>query len=124
MRQEVLDQLTTDALEQRLIELESYVSRMRAEQLVLLREADHRQAPLADGCRSLQEWTAGRLDLAPETAKTLVAAARVLENLSDLEESLGSGLASFDRITVVGFGAGIVRPDHHHSTPDSRWGLF
>ncbi|MFW2339151.1 MAG: hypothetical protein ACN4GK_03795, partial [Acidimicrobiia bacterium] len=78
MRQQVLDRLTTDALEQRLIELESYVARMRAEQLVLLREADQRQTPLADGCRSLQEWTAGRLDIAPETAKTLVSAARTL----------------------------------------------
>ena len=101
MRQQVLDQLTTDALEQQLIEIESLKSRLTARQLVLLREADQRQAPLADGCRSLQEWTAGRLDIAPETAKCLVAAARVLENLSDLEESLGSGLASFDRILAT-----------------------
>ena len=101
MRQKVLDQLTTDALEQQLIGLESIVAQARARQLTLLREADQRQAPLADGCRSLQEWTAGRLDVAPETAKTLVAAARVLEDLADLEESLGSGRASFDRITAT-----------------------
>jgi hypothetical protein len=101
MRQQVIDRLTTDALEQQLIGLESIVAQARARQLTLLREADQRQTPLADGCRSLQEWTAGRLDIAPETAKTLVAAARILENLADLEESLGSGLASFDRITAT-----------------------
>ena len=80
MKGKVLDQLTTDALERQLIGLESIVAQARARQLTLLREADARQAPLADGCRSLQEWTTGRLDIAPETAKTLVAACRVLEN--------------------------------------------
>ncbi|NNC41070.1 MAG: DUF222 domain-containing protein, partial [Acidimicrobiia bacterium] len=92
MTQKVLDQLTTDALEQQLIEIESLKSRLTASQLVLLREADQRQAPLADGCRSLQEWTAGRLDVAPETAKTLVAAARTLVDQPDLADRLNTGL--------------------------------
>lgn len=43
MEQKVLDQLTTDALEQQLIEIESFKARLTAQQLVLLREADHRQ---------------------------------------------------------------------------------
>jgi hypothetical protein len=101
MRQQVLDRLTTDALEQRLVELESYVARMRAEQLVLLREADSRQAPLADGCRSLQEWTTGRLDVAPETATTLVSAARALAEQPNLADRLEAGLGSFDRILAT-----------------------
>ena len=101
MEQQVCDRLTTDALEQRLVELESYVSRMRAEQLTLLREVDARQTPLADGCRSLPEWTTGRLDIAPETAKTLVAAARTLADLPDLAERLETGEGSFDRITAT-----------------------
>jgi hypothetical protein len=101
MRRQVIDRLTTDALEQRLVELESYVARMRAEQLVLLREADSRQAPLADGCRSLQEWTAGRLDVAPETATTLVSAARALADQPNLADRLEAGVGSFDRILAT-----------------------
>ncbi len=93
--------LTTDGLEQQLIELESIKARLTARQISLLREADRRQAPLGDGCRSLGEWTAGRLDVAPETAKALVAACRVLETVPDQEQRLGSGLGSFDRIMAT-----------------------
>lgn len=98
MRQTTLDQVTTDALEQRLIELESLVSRIRFEQISLLREADRRQTPTADGCKSLQEWVAGRLDVGPETASLLVSACRVLDDQAELETALESGEASFDRI--------------------------
>ena len=101
MRQKVLDQLTTDALEQQLIGLESIVAQARAPQLTLLRDADARQTPLADGCKSLQEWTAGRLDIAPENAKTLVTAARILADQPNLEERLVTGSGSFDRISAT-----------------------
>lgn len=101
MGQEVLDRFTTDALEQQLIEIESLKSRLTARQLVLLREADTRQAPLADGCRSLQEWAAGRLDIAPETAKTLVSAVRMLVDRPHLETRLETGMGSFDRIVAT-----------------------
>ena len=77
------------------------MSRVRARQISLLREADHRQTPLGDGCRSLGEWVAGRLDVGPETAKALVAACRVLETVPDLEETLESGSGSFDRIIAT-----------------------
>ena len=103
MRQKVLDRLTTDALEQQLIEIESLKSRLTARQLVLLREADARQTPLADGCRSLQEWTAGRLDVAPETAKALVSAARTLADHPHLQDRLESGVGSFDRVIAVAY---------------------
>jgi hypothetical protein len=94
--------LTTDQLEQQLIGLETYVAQARARQIGLLREADQRQTPLADGCRSLHEWTAGRLDIAPETAKALVTAARVLTEQPNLEETLSQGVVSFDRILATG----------------------
>jgi hypothetical protein len=93
--------LTTDGLEQQLIELESLKARICARQISLLREADSRQTPLGDGCRSLQEWTAGRLDVAPETAKALVAACRMLETVPTLEETLETGGGSFDRIVAT-----------------------
>jgi len=101
MRTQVLSDLTTDALEQQLIEIESLKARLTARQLFLLREADQRQTPLADGCRSLAEWTAGRLDVAPETAKTLVTAARTLSDQPGLQERLIDGIGSFDRILAT-----------------------
>ncbi len=101
MKTRAFDNLTTDALEQQLVELESFVSQARARQVELVREAEHRQAPLSDGCRSLGEWTAGRLDIAPETAKELVAATRMLADQPELEEILTAGRSSFDRILAT-----------------------
>ena len=49
MEPTVLEQATTDTLEQRLIELETLKSRICAEQIVILREADLRQVPLGNG---------------------------------------------------------------------------
>ncbi|MCJ7781149.1 MAG: HNH endonuclease [Acidimicrobiia bacterium] len=70
--------LTMDAIEQSLADGEATIARVRRSQMVLIREADRRQAPLIDGCRSMAEWVTGRLDVAPETAKTLVSTARRL----------------------------------------------
>jgi hypothetical protein len=71
--------LTTDTLEQQLLNAESTIARMRAAQMTIIGEIDRRQVPLSDGCRSLAEWVAGRLDVAPETAKALVSTSRRLE---------------------------------------------
>ncbi len=89
--------LTMDAIEQRMLNAETAIAQMRAAQMVLIREADRRQAPLADGCRSLAEWVTGRLDVAPETAKTLVTTARRLESLPTVEHATAVGSISFDR---------------------------
>jgi len=94
--------LTVDQLEQQLIKLETLKAQICARQIGLLREADQRQTPLADGCRSLIEWTAGRLDISPETAKALVTAVRVLTDQPNLEETLNQGVVSFDRILATG----------------------
>ncbi len=93
--------LTTDTLEQQLLNAESTIARMRAAQMTIIREIDHRQVPLSDGCRSLAEWVAGRLDVAPETAKALVSTSRRLEALPTVEDTVGDGLISFDRTTAV-----------------------
>jgi hypothetical protein len=72
----------------------------------LLREVDRRQAPTAAGCRSLGEWVAGRLDVSPETARDLVAAAHRLEELPDVGEAVATGEIGFDRAVAVGRFAG------------------
>ncbi len=57
--------------------LERVINRLRHRQATLLREADADQSALADGCRTLAEWTAGRLDVSRATARSLVALARI-----------------------------------------------
>jgi hypothetical protein len=68
--------ITTDALEQRLLRLESIVAAARAEQAQIVGELDTRQIPLADGCRSMREWLAGRLGQTGDTAGALTRLAR------------------------------------------------
>ena len=92
---------TTETLAQRLLELEAGIARQRGEQMSLLRELDRRQVALRDGHRSLQEWVAGRIDVAPETAKTLVNTARRLENLPDINHAVTEGVIGFDRAAAI-----------------------
>ncbi len=69
--QDWLNAAPTDWVEQRLVELESVIASTRSEQARLLSEIDRRQVPTGDGCRSLDEWIAGRLDVSSETAAHL-----------------------------------------------------
>jgi hypothetical protein len=81
--------------------LERVVARVRSSQMELIREADRAQVPLADGCRSLQEWVAGRVDVSTETANRLVATARTLEALPHLALALAEGEVTADRAEAV-----------------------
>jgi hypothetical protein len=84
--------LTTDTLGQRLVNGEAAIARVRAAQMTIIREIDRRQTSLVDGCRSIVEWVTGRLDVAPETATTLVGAARRVEGASPrLRQRQGTG---------------------------------
>ena len=93
--------LTTDSLERRLVSGEAAIARVRAAQMTIIREIDRRQTPLVDGCRSIVEWVTGRLDVAPETATTLVGAARRLEGLPTVEAATGEGSITFDRAVAL-----------------------
>ncbi|MGB9358212.1 MAG: DUF222 domain-containing protein, partial [Acidimicrobiia bacterium] len=93
--------LATATIQQRLLDLESGIARQRGEQMSLLRELDRRQVALRDGHRSLQEWAAGRLDVAPETARVLVSTARRLQDLPDVDAAVATGEIGFDRAVAV-----------------------
>ena len=54
---------TCDEIGQQLRERECVIACAWAEQMVLLREVDRRQVPMAAGCGALGEWGAGRLDV-------------------------------------------------------------
>ena len=56
---------TNDEIEQQLLDDEAQIARLRARQMVVLREVDRRQLAAVGGCGLLGEWVRGRLDVAP-----------------------------------------------------------
>jgi hypothetical protein len=56
---------------------------------------------MADGCRSLKEWVAGRLDLSPETAYRLTSTFHRLIDAPDLSRQLAAGDITFDRAEAL-----------------------
>ena len=93
--------LTTDQLEERLIVNHADISAITAEEMEILEILDRRQVATADGCKSLSEWTAARLDVGLDTARTLVRTMRRTETRPDLREALVSGEASLDRVEAL-----------------------
>lgn len=93
--------VTPDWVEQELVAAEAVIAKARARQVELLRVADRMQLPTADGCKSLSEWVAGRLDVSSETAHRLVATASRLADAPELETYLAGGTASFDRVEAT-----------------------
>ncbi|MBW3666500.1 MAG: DUF222 domain-containing protein, partial [Actinobacteria bacterium] len=95
------DQLSTDELEQRLAASQELQSRLRADDLEVLEELDRRQVATADGCKSMSEWVATRLDVSLESAKSLVRTMRRTAERLDLRELLAAGEVSFDRVEAL-----------------------
>lgn len=95
------DVLTVDEREQRLIATEQAIAKLRALQLGDLHALDTAQVATGDGCKSLSEWVAARLDVSLDTARSLVRTMRRTTARSDLREGLASGVVSFDRVEAV-----------------------
>jgi 5-methylcytosine-specific restriction endonuclease McrA len=96
-----LRHLTQDQKERILIEAEEAIAGLKAIQLQVLEDLDRDQVATADGCRTLSEWVAGRLDLGTESAKSLVRTMRRTADRPDLREALASGEITFDRVEAV-----------------------
>jgi hypothetical protein len=90
-----------DTIGQRLARGEAAIARIRLAQMTPIREADRRQAPMADGCPSMVEWVTGRLDVAPETATTLVSTTRRLKGLPVVAAGIAEGSVGFDRAAAI-----------------------
>ncbi|MEA1903824.1 MAG: HNH endonuclease [Actinomycetota bacterium] len=95
------ESLSTDVLEQRLIANRGSRSRLDAEDMEILEVLDRRQVATTDGARSLSEWTAARLDVGLDTARSLVRTMRRTSERPDLREALTEGSASLDRIEAL-----------------------
>jgi len=93
--------LTPDQIEQELQLEEANIAQSRGRQMLLLMAADAMQLQTADGCRSLREWAAGRLDISVETARRLTATSRRLEASPEIARQLLAGEISFDRAEAV-----------------------
>jgi hypothetical protein len=95
-----LEQLSTDTLEQRLAANGEARSRLDAEDLAILEVLDARQMATGDGCRSLSDWVAARLDLDVDRARALVRTMRRTTDRGDLRAALADGV-SLDRVEAV-----------------------
>jgi len=93
--------LTPDQIEQELQLEEENIARSRGRQMMLLRAADAMQLPTADGCRSLREWAAGRLDISVDTASRLAATSRRIEAAPEIAKQLLAGDITFDRAEAL-----------------------
>ncbi len=73
------------------------ISQLRARQLQLLQQLDGAQVASRDGAASFQDWLAGRLDVAPESARRLVHASRLLGEHHSPAAALADGDVTLDR---------------------------
>lgn len=94
-------ELTADEIEQWLVGSELAIGGIRGIQMRLLQEAETRQMPLADGCRSSAEWAAGRMDLSVQSARTLTSTARHLADLPVITNQGLDGRLTYERTVEV-----------------------
>lgn len=90
---------TIDGLEQNLLVSEREKSRLCARQVEALRQLDVAQVDLVDGCRSMVEWVASRLDVTHRQARDLVFLSKAADR--HVEEQLASGEIGLDRAVAM-----------------------
>jgi len=91
----MLGTTSIDDLETTVLEAEAAISALRAVQIEALHRLDEAGVTNIDGARSMVEWTTAKLDVAPETARALVQASRIVTK--DSAAALRDGVCSFDR---------------------------
>lgn len=96
-----MEGITPDQVERALLEQEAVISRARGQQLLLIQLADQMQLPSADGCKSMREWLAGRLDISSETAYSLSTTSKRLADSPDLTAQLSTADSTYDRVEAT-----------------------
>jgi len=95
---------SVDTLEQEALALVSEAGARFGRLLPLLRELDAAQVATGDGCRTLAEWVAARLDVTHDTARDLVHMARATD--FEVEADLAAGRITWERaVATVGLKA-------------------
>jgi len=96
-----LGSYSEDQLDQLIAGGEFQISSIRLVQMAAIVEKRRRKSHLADGYRSIVDWTAARADVSHETARSLCWTATRLQDSPDVAEQLAAGEISFDRAQLV-----------------------
>ncbi len=86
-----------DVARDALVECEREIARIRARQMEILNWAERRHAERADRFRSIEEWVAAEVDVAPATARDMMAMARHWSGDDEVCVRMSSGDDTFDR---------------------------
>jgi hypothetical protein len=78
---------------------EAEISRLRGEQMALLRKADRLQVDTSDGDRTMADWVVANLDVSPQTAGRMMRIAR--SDQPDIERGMASGEYGVDRASFL-----------------------
>ncbi len=97
----IVSEWSEDELTQALGHWETIKAHAVANQVAILYEADRRQLPMADGCRTVVDWAAWRLDISHETARLYVGLARRLAELPDTAQRLTNGSIGPERAAAI-----------------------
>jgi hypothetical protein len=92
-----LGSYSEDRLDELFVEAESEIGQRRLVQMAVVAEKKRRRSHLADGYRSIVDWTAARADVSHETARSLCWTSTRLQEAPEVAEALASGGISFDR---------------------------
>lgn len=90
---------SVDTLEQGLLFSEREKAKLCARQVEAIRHLDQAQVDLVDGCRSMSDWVASRLDVSHSTARDLVFLAKAKD--TQVEQLLTAGEIGLDRAVAM-----------------------
>ncbi|MEX0666757.1 MAG: HNH endonuclease signature motif containing protein, partial [Acidimicrobiia bacterium] len=90
---------TVDSIERGLLDSQAGHSHLWALQLKAIRDLDLAQVDLVDGCRSMVEWIASRLDVSQSTARDLVLVAKATD--THVERLLADGEIGLERAVAM-----------------------
>jgi hypothetical protein len=92
---------TISDLEADLVGVETKISMLRSEQLVLVHELESAQAPQSDGSRSMVDYVQSHLDIRRDTAQDLVFASHRFGHNRGLHDRMLYRGATFDRTVAA-----------------------
>ena len=88
-----------DSWQSELVACEEEITRLRARQVVLIRQLDRFQVDCGEGARTMGDWTSARLDLSRQTANRLTQLAHADDPVID--SAMSEGRWGLDRAAAL-----------------------
>jgi hypothetical protein len=88
-----------DSWQSELRSCEEEITKLRARQVVLIRQLDRYQVDCGDGARTMGDWTSARLDLSQQTSNRLTQLAHA--NDPEIDGAMGEGKWGLDRAAAL-----------------------